>query len=84
MTTINEALAPWLTVHEDLDWDSCPDEIWDKLLDQAPKLATISKFWFVKGLQRAIAEMERTVDGRPLWPNRQSLIDHLKTIYAPH
>lgn len=81
---ITEALEPWVTLRDDLDWETCPDKIWDKLLDQAPKLATISKFWYLKGLQRAIAEMERTIDDKPLWPTRQDLIDHLKSIHAPH
>ncbi len=80
---MNEALSPWMTVRDDLDWDTCPDEIWDQLLHQAPKLAAISRFWFLRGLQRATEEMERTIDGKPFWPTRQELIDHLKSIHAP-
>ncbi len=84
MTTINEALAPWMTVRSDVDWDSCPDKLWDELLEQAPKLATISRFWFLKGIHRAITEMERKIDDKPLWPTRQDLIDHLNSINAPN
>jgi hypothetical protein len=71
-------------VRDDIDWDSCPDKVWDKLLEQAPRLTTISRFWYLKGLHRAITEMERMIDGKPLWPHRQELIDHLNSIHAPH
>jgi hypothetical protein len=27
--------------------------------------------------------MERKIDGRPMWPTRQELIDHLNSINAP-
>lgn len=81
---ITEALSPWMAVRDDLDWDTCPEEIWEELQSQAPKLATLSQFWFVKGLERAITEMERTIDGKPFWPTRHDLIDHLKSIHAPH
>jgi hypothetical protein len=83
-TELQSMLTPWATLVDDVDYETCPDQIWERLLDQAPKLATISKFWFIKGLQRAIDEMERTIDGRPLHPTRQDLINHLKTIHVPH
>lgn len=82
--TLNDALAPWMVVRDDVDWDSCPDKIWDQLLSQAPKVAAISRFWFLKGIHRAIAEMERKIDGKPFWPTRQELIDHLNSINAPN
>lgn len=84
MITLQEALSPWMIVRDDIDWNSCPDKIWDQLLDQAPKVAAISRFWFLKGLHRAIAEMEREIDGRPLWTTRQELINHLNSINAPN
>jgi hypothetical protein len=76
-------LEPWVQLSDDIDYDTCPDLIWAQLLDQAPKLAAISKCSFVKGIHRAIDELERTIDGRPMWATRQDLIDHLKTIHAP-
>ena len=47
-------------------------------------MAAISRFWFLKGIHRAIAEMERKIDGKPFWPTRQELIDHLNSINAPN
>lgn len=83
MMTLQEALGPWMNLREGIDWDTCPDKIWDQLLQQAPKVAAISRFWFLKGIHRAIAEMERKIDDRPMWQTRQELIDHLNSINAP-
>lgn len=84
MTALNEALAPWGTVRDDIDWDSCPDLVWDQLLSQAPKIAAISRFWFLAGIQRATSEMERKINGQPMWQTRQELINHLRSINAPN
>lgn len=81
--TLNEALEPWGRVRDDIDWDSCPDKVWDQLLAQAPKVAAISRFWFLAGIKRAVSEMQRKIDGRPMWSTRQELIDHLNSINEP-
>lgn len=81
---LNGILYPWVTLPSDVDWDSCPDEVWEKLLGQAEKISVISRFWFLKGIHRAITEMERKIDGRPLWQTRKELIEHLNSINAPH
>jgi len=83
MMTLQQALEPWMALREGIDWDSCPDKIWNQLLEQAPKVAAISRFWYLKGIHRAIAEMERKIDGQPMWQTRQELIDHLNSINAP-
>lgn len=83
MEQLNKALGPWMSVRDDVDWDSCPDKVWDKLLTQAAQLSAISRFWFLKGIHRAVTEMERKIDDRPMWQTRQELIDHLNSINAP-
>lgn len=80
---LRAALGPWATLRDDLDWRECPDDVWQQLLVQAPKLAAISRYWFEKGLHRAIDEMERKIDGKPMWVTRDELIKHLRTIHAP-
>lgn len=81
---LQAVLSPWGTLRDDVDWTQCPEKIWEQLMEQAPKIAAISQYWFLKGIQRSIDEMERKVDGKPFWLTRQELIDHLKSINAPH
>lgn len=82
----NAKLQPWAAVPPDREEAlmSVPDNIWDKLLRDAPKLTGLSKYWFQAGILRAITEMERTAaDGSPLFRTRQQLIEHLRTIDRP-
>lgn len=54
------------------------------MFDQASRISRISRNWYLAGIQRAIDEMERKIDGKHMWLTRNELIAHLTSINAPN
>lgn len=78
-------LGPWATLEPTLDYDSCPDDVWQKYLAQADWLVANNRKWFEIGIARAINEMKaKTPEGKPRWGSREELIRHLQSIHAPN
>lgn len=77
-------LGSTIKLLDGIDYDAHSEESWQRFLENADKLVAIQQAGFRAGLQRAIDEMNRTIDGKPMWTTRQQLIDHLQSIHAPH
>ncbi len=78
-------LGPWAMVEPTLDYESCPDEVWEKYLAQAGWLAANNQKWFKIGIARAVNELKaKTAEGKPRWASREDLIRRLQSIHAPN
>jgi hypothetical protein len=82
-TEIEDILKPWYQP-PDVNYDTMSPVEFDKMLAHARQITVLSARWYFAGLQRAIDEMDRTVDGKHLYSTRAELISHLKSIHAPH
>ena len=78
-------LGPWATLNPSIDYDTCPDDVWQRYLEQADQLVANNRKWFKIGLARAANELKaKKADGKPKWATREELITFLLSINAPN
>lgn len=80
---IEDVLKPWYEA-PDIDYDAMSDTEFDVICTQARQIKVLCMRWYLAGLERAIGEMTRKIDGQHLYATRAELIAHLKSIHAPH